>query len=701
MAPKRSDIPSVVPPHTPRRPGRQLLLGARLLGVSTVAGAVLAAVALPAVGGLGLGAKAAADDFNNLPGDLVVPTLSQASKIYDADNDVIATVYSRDRTVVPISKIAPVMQNALVDIEDHRFYQHGAIDLQGTLRALLRDGASGGVSQGGSTLTQQYVKNVFIEEAGDSSSGVADATRQTLGRKIQELKYAIALEQRLSKQQILDNYLNITYFGGGAYGVEAAAQLYFSVHASQLTLPQAALLAGLVQSPSAYDPVHNPAAALTRRNEVLDAMATYGTISKAQAAQAKATSLGLRITVPKTGCIAAKAGDEFFCNYVEHVLLDDPAFGATAQARQALFDQGGLRIHTTLSPKDQAAEEQAMQAHISARDSAVAVSSMVQPGTGQILAMAQSRPFGTGTHQTEINYNVNGLQGGGEGFQTGSVFKAVTAATALSEGYPLGYQIDSPASADYPAMTDCNGVVHPAVPGDQNDTTKPYGKINMVQAMAASVNTYFVPLEQQAGLCNVVHMAQSLGLGDQGMVDSSGTALTPLSQAQSLTLGVNDLTPLQIADAYAAFADNGTYCSPTALTSVVDAAGKSLPVPSAGCHQVLSPSVAQQVNTLLHSVVSDQGTGATIAIPYSDAGKTGTTNSEAQAWFAGYTSELSDATVVTDPNHPTRTLNGVDIGGHSYDPAYGYLTSGPIWHDAMLAAMNGLPDNPLGFAPAP
>ncbi len=447
--------------------------------------------------------------------------------------------------------------------------------------------------------------------------------------------------------------------------------------------------------------MQDPAAALTRRNEVLDAMATYGTVSKAQATEAKATPLGLKVTVPRTGCITAVPGEEFFCNYVEHVLLDDPVFGATPQARQALFDQGGLRINTTLNPQDQSAEEQAMHGHVYASDKAVAVSSMVQPGSGRILAMAQSRPFGTGDNETEINYNVDGLHGGGEGFQTGSVFKAVTAATALSQGYPLSYQIDSPAHADYPAMTDCNGVVHPAVGGDENDTPTPYGEITMVKAMADSVNTYFVPLEAQAGLCNVVHMAQSLGLGSQGMVDSSGTALEPIAQAQSLTLGVNDLTPLQIADAYAAFAANGTYCAPTALTSVTNAQGKSLPVPSGDCHQVLSPSVAQQVNTLLHSVVSDQGTGATIAIPYSDAGKTGTTNSEAQAWFAGYTAELSDATVVTDPNHPLNSLNGVDIGGQSYDPAYGYLTAGPIWHDAMTSAMSGLPNNPLGFAPAP
>ncbi|MBC3842970.1 penicillin-binding protein [Streptacidiphilus sp. 4-A2] len=684
-------------------------LGVRLLGASTLAGALVAALGLPAVGAIGLGAKSAVNDFNTIPDDLTIPTLSQASTIYDANGGVIAKVFSEDRTSVPLSQIAPIMQNALIDIEDHRFYQHGAIDLEGTLRALLKNSSSGNVSQGGSTLTQQYVKNVFINNAGDSNSaGFAEATRQTTGRKIQELRYAIKLEEDLSKQQILDDYLNITYFGEGAYGIEAAAELYFSVHASQLTIPQAAVLAGLEQSPSQYDPVVNPSEAIIRRNQVLQAMATYGTISPAQAKTAEASKLNLKVTYPKTGCITAKTGEGFFCNYVEQQVLNDPAFGSTSAARQATWNTGGLSIYTTLDPKDQNAVQQAINSHTRPTDSIVATSAMVQPGTGKIVAMAQSRPYGSGSNETEINYNAPATEGGGEGFQTGSVFKAITAATALSQGIPLSHTIDAVVSGDYPGMTDCNGTYHPAVPGMINDSDTNYGNINMVQAMAGSVNTYFAPLEAEVGLCNVVKMAQSFGLGYQAAPVQAGSSspngLQPIQQVQTLTLGVNNYTPVQMANVYATFAANGQYCTPTAITRVTNSAGKNLAVPQAGCHQVVSPSVAAGVNTLLKSVVADPGgTGASLNLSsWSDAGKTGTTNDDDAAWFDGYTSQLADATVMTNPNYPNQTMDPwTDIDGNTWPHAYGYLTSGPIWHDAMTQALSGQPDVPLTFADAP
>ncbi|QMU75799.1 penicillin-binding protein [Streptacidiphilus sp. PB12-B1b] len=672
-----------------------------MLGASVLAGALVAGLGIPAVGAIGLGAKSAANDFNDIPNDLAIPTLAQSSTIYDADGGVIAKVFPQDedRTSVPLDRIAPIMQNALIDIEDHRFYQHGAIDLEGTLRALTKNASAGATTQGGSTLTQQYVKNVFIYEAGNDPSKLAEATRQTTGRKIQELRYAIKLEETLSKQQILDDYLNITYFGEHTYGVEEAAELYFSVHASQLTLTQAALLAGLEQSPSAYDPMVYPATALQRRNVVLAAMATYGTITQAQAAKAEAAPLGLKPTLPQTGCITAGQDEGFFCTYVEDVILQDPAFGRTAAARQALWNTGGLQIHTTLNPRDQAAENKAVSDNVRASNrKAAAATTMVQPGTGDILAMAQSRPYGNGPDQTEINYNADANDNGGEGFPTGSVFKAITAATALEQGIPLSYTIDAPAVADYPEMTDCSGTVHPAVSGDMNDTSKAPGEINMVQAMAASVNTYFVPLEQKVGLCNVVHMAQSLGLSYAG----SPNGLVPLAQVQALTLGVNALTPLQIADAYAAFANNGVFCNAVALTKVVDSTGRSLPVPQADCHRVMQKSTAAGVNTLLASVVSDEGTGATVGIPWSDAGKTGTTNDDDQAWFAGYTKQISDATVMSNPDNPNHSLDPWEtIDGVYYPNAFGYLTSGPIWKQAMSASMAGMPDIRLDFAPKP
>jgi membrane peptidoglycan carboxypeptidase len=693
------------PGQAARRPSalNQTALAVRLLGASVLAGALVAGLVVPLVGGLGLGAKSAVDNFNAMPDTLDIPALSQSSTIYDADGGVIAKLFVEDRTTEPIGRIAPIMQNALIDIEDHRFYQHGAIDPVGTLRALVTDSSSGGVAQGGSTLTQQYVKNVFAYQAGPANaSGYAQATRQTTDRKLQELRDAITLEKTTSKQQILDDYLNITYFGEGAYGIEAASELYFSVHASQLTLPQAALLAGMEQKPSAFDPILYPAAATVRRTYVLNAMAAYGTITKAQAAQAEATPIKLNVTMPRTGCITAQKDEEgFFCNYVENVIEQDPAFGRTSAQRVALLDQGGLKIYTTLDPKDQAAEFRAVKDHVYASDTAAAATTMVQPGTGRILAMAQSRPYGTAANDTEINYNANQLYGGALGFQTGSIFKAITAATALSQGVPLSHTIYSVVTGSYPSMTNCSGEVLLPQPGLENDDNTKYGNINMVKAMADSVNTYFVPLEQQIGLCNVVHMAQAFGLGVQGGLNSAGTSLLPISQTQDLTLGVNSLTPLQIANAYAAFAADGTYCNPTAITRVVNASGKNLAVPSADCHRVVPRSVAAGVNTLLASVVSDEGTGAPDAINWSDAGKTGTTNEEAQAWFAGYTAQISDATVMTDPSDPSVSLNGLDMGGNSYDPAYGYRTSGPIWKQAMSAAMSGLPDITLDFAPAP
>jgi membrane peptidoglycan carboxypeptidase len=229
------------------------------------------------------------ESFDELPANMKTPPLSQRTTILDSQGGTIATVYSRDRTVVELKDISPYMQKAIVAIEDARFYQHGAIDLKGILRALNKNAQTGGVAEGASTLTQQYVKNVFVEEAGDDPTKVAQATQQTIGRKIKELKYAIQVEEELGKKKILENYLNITFFGEQAYGVEAAAQRYFSKHAKNLNVQEAALLAGIVQSPSRFDPVNDETEATKRRNIVLQRMAEVGSISQAEADKAKET----------------------------------------------------------------------------------------------------------------------------------------------------------------------------------------------------------------------------------------------------------------------------------------------------------------------------------------------------------------------------------------------------------------------------
>ncbi|MHA6757759.1 transglycosylase domain-containing protein [Streptacidiphilus sp. PAMC 29251] len=684
----------------PGSPAHLATQGVRLLGASVVAGCLVAGLAVPLVGGLGLTGKAAVSDFDAIPDSFTAPALSQASTLYDSAGGVIAKVYSRDRTVVPLDQIAPVMRSALIDIEDARFYQHGAIDLKGTLRALSQNVGSAGVSQGGSTLTQQYVKNVFVEQAGDDQAAVLEAQRQTVSRKIQEMKYAIKLEETLSKDQILADYLNITFFGEQAYGVEAAAQRYFSVHASALTLPQAALLAGLVQSPSRYDPVLNPDEAKARRDTVLDAMAGNGTITAAQATAAKAQPLGLAVSRPQQGCITAGAGEAFFCDYVQHLFLSNPAFGATAQQREVLWDGGGLQIRTTLDPKAQADAQKAVSGHVYASDVAAAALTMVQPGTGKVVAMAQSRPYGPGDHQTELNYNVDRLMGGGNGFQTGSTFKPVTAAAALDAGITMAQAYPSPYQDDYPAMQTCDGAVLPQVGGDQNDSPDLVGPFTMPDAMAQSVNTYFVPLEAQTGLCKVVQMAGRLGLGSQALVDRPGH-LKPVDQVQSLTLGTNNFTPLQMAAMYAAFAARGTYCAPIALASVTTADGSSLPVPAQSCSRAMTVHTADAVTTMLHGVVQD-GTGAPAGLDdRDDAGKTGTTDGHRQVWFTGFTAQLAAAAVVSDTTAPLQSLNDRTYGGVYFADAFGGTLAGPIWKDAMTGALSATPSVPLHTVPLP
>ncbi|GAA0671432.1 transglycosylase domain-containing protein [Kitasatospora atroaurantiaca] len=666
-------------------------LTARFLSVSAVAGVLTAGLALPAVGSLGLGAKNAVEDFDSLPDDFTAPPLSQSSTVYNADGGVIATMYYRDRTVVPSDQISPVMKAALVDIEDNRFYEHGAVDLKGMLRAINKNAASGSVSQGASTLTQQYVKNVFVDKAGDDPQAVLAAQAQTVGRKVKEMKYAIKLEETLSKDEILTNYLNITFFGEQAYGIEAAAQRYFSVHASELTLPQAALLAGLVQSPTGYDPIANPENAKARRDTVLRKMAQYGTITQAQAAEAIARPLDLKVSRPRQGCITADQGAGFFCDYVHKVIVSDPAFGATSADRQALWKHGGLQIHTTLDPKAQAALQKSVTSHVYASDKAATAMTVVQPGTGKIVAMGQSRPYGFAANQTQINLNVTKAMGGGLGFPTGSTFKPIVAAAALENGITPAQSYPSPYSMAWPAMKDCKGGRFPESGEVHNDAKSLYGPFTMAPAMAQSVNTYFASLEADTGLCNVVQMANRLGITQQAGGEK-------LSAVPSMALGSNDLTPLEMANVYATFAAHGTYCTPTAITSVTTADGKPLPVPASRCGEVMSAHTADALTTMLKGVVQD-GTGTKAGLGDRDsAGKTGTTNAGKQVWFVGYTPELSGATVVSDTDHPT-SLDGQSIGGEIVDQAFGGTLAGPIWRDAMSGALEDTTPGRLAQVP--
>ena len=313
--------------------------------LSILMGVVVSGVLLPVLATIGVVTNGSLNGYNGIPSTLAKPPLPQRTVILAADGTNIATLYYQDRIEVPIAEISQVMQDAIVAIEDSRFYSHHGFDLRGTLRALVSN-ATGSQVQGGSTLTQQYVKNILLGSA-KSDQEMAAATERSYTRKLQELRYALAIEKQMTKKQILEGYLNIAYFGSGAYGVEAAARRYFSKSASRLTLAEASLLAGLVQQPYGYDPLRYPDAATARRSIVLNRMAELGYITEAQAQATAKRPLSdiLNPTTNSNGCTTSIA--PFFCDYVIKVVRSSAAFGAALAERDALLRKGGHNHHNS------------------------------------------------------------------------------------------------------------------------------------------------------------------------------------------------------------------------------------------------------------------------------------------------------------------------------------------------------------------
>ncbi|MFI2607505.1 transglycosylase domain-containing protein [Kitasatospora sp. NPDC018619] len=703
MSPKSRTPAASDPGDTwvPRPRRRETPLGilrhaAAFLGSSVLGGVLLAGVVLPAAGAVGLGAKSGAEGFESIPDDFMAPPLSQATQIFDADGGLIAKVYERDRTVISADQMSPLIRTAQVDIEDARFYEHGAVDLKGILRAITKNAESGATVQGASTLTQQYVKNVNVEKAGDDVDAVREAQRKTLGRKIQELRYAIKLEEDLTKEQILTNYLNITFYGHQAYGIQAASQRYFGKDAKDLNLPEAAMLAGLVQNPSQYDPKLHPVAAQKRRDTVIDKMVENRHITADQAREAKAAPLGLNYRDPQNGCITAQAGMGFFCDYVRHVVKQDPAFGKSAGERKKLWDTGGLNIYTTLDPGKQAAAQHAVSTKVYVTDPVSAAMTMVEPGSGKILAMAQTRPYGLAKEKNEtvVNYNVDAAMGGGIGFQPGSNFKPIVAAAALEAGLPPTQRYDSPNRMDWPTMRTCDGTWKNLSKGRKegtipNESPSEVGPYELKQAMALSVNTYFVQMEQEIGLCAVKQMANKLGM--EGKANGE-----PLQELPALGLGTQEVSPLTMANVYATFAARGTYCAPLAINRITTVAGAEVPVPQARCTPAMSEDTADVINSVLLGVTEKGGTARDLGLDDGRqiAGKTGTTDEKKSAWFTGYTGNLAGSVWLGSPGTKVPMRN-IRIGGKYQAEVFGATGPGPIWQQAMSTAVRSMPEKPF------
>ncbi|GAA1590190.1 transglycosylase domain-containing protein [Kribbella hippodromi] len=656
------------------------------LGVSVLSGALAAGLAIPFAGLAGFTTQKTSETLQDLPQQFDEVPLKQKSQIFAADGTLIATLAEQNRVPVKLSQVAPIMQKAIVAIEDDRFYEHGALDMKGTLRALLQNQSSGSVQQGGSSITQQYVKISLVEKA-KTPEEVAAATADTYQRKVAELRYAVAVEKQYSKNEILEKYLNLANFGDGAWGIQQAAQHYFSVNASQLTLAQAAMLAGLVKNPTGYDPTNNAKRAKDRRDVVIRRMLELKVISLSQANSALKTPVidPAKVRPNKLGC--ANGPYPFYCEYVVSELENNPAFGKSKTERSNYLKTAGLTIRTSLDPKIQAAAQRSIDTHSKPTDQAVAAVTIVEPGTGIVKAMAQSRQYGNKRGQTAYNYNVGKSYAGGYGgYQIGSTMKAFTIAAAIEKGFPLNYKIKAPDTIDLrdTKFQTCNGTTRD--PSYQpSNSTKNVPEPTMIQAAQKSTNTYFLLLSQQTGLCPIAKLAAKLGLYNA----QSGE---PLQQVASMTLGIDYVTPVQLSAAYAAFAARGMYCTPWLITSVKDSAGKSMPTRGADCKQAMAPEVADGVNAVLHQVMEPGGTGQHLKFGNSDlAGKTGTIQKAKAVWYAGYSSKLAAAAVVADASPPYAPLIGQTLNGEKMRDASGSGTAGPIWETAMQGALKGYP----------
>jgi membrane peptidoglycan carboxypeptidase len=642
----------------------------RLLVCGLVAGAVVAALAFPgaAVGGL-FGLYVTNAD-NRLPASLQTPYTAKTTYVYANDGKTLLTAfYAENRKDVRLADVSVVMQQAIVAAEDARFYQHHGIDSRSVGRAVVANGKGDGTQQGASTLTMQYVRNVLKEDPSLTPQQRVDASADTFGRKIKEMRYAAGLEKRLSKQEILERYLNIAYFGGGAYGIYAASKRYFNKPASQLTLGEASLLAGLVQSPDVMDPIHGDrAAALARRGYVLNSMAGMKVISVPQAQATNTEPLSLHPTREPNNCASVPEAHDnwgFFCDYFRKWWDAQPAFGRTPQDREDALQEGGYTVVTTLDP---AVQEAALQQSLSVygyENARALPMAVVQPGTGRVLALAVNRHYRVDANPEGRTYpnSVGQLVAGGggvNGYPAGSTFKLFTMLAALEGGKPLntGFNARSPLVTKWLAtgVGSCGGRWCPRNANPQWMD----GYRMMWNGFGRSVNTYFVWLEEQIGPQKAVEMAQRLGITFRAESDAT-QARTRANIWGSFTLGVSDTTPLDMANAYAMLAADGMYCQPLPVLSIVDARGHHVSAANPACRREVSPDVARAATDAGRCPVGQQsafgqcdgGTAPEVGAifgPRPISGKTGSTEHNATETFVGFTPQLSAAAIAANPD---------------------------------------------------
>lgn len=719
--------PEVSSPVAPIPPYRRTFAGVLgglvgLLSLSVIAGVLVVAPLTPAIAISGHAASTAVSLFDGMPSYLAIDRLMLPTTIYARDpasgKDVeLTSFYDQNRVPVEFDDVALVMYDAILASEDPRYYQHGGIDILGTTRALLKN-AQGGATQGGSSISQQYVKNVLVQRCERDAVATESQSRQEVlqecwldatqasgvqgyERKLQEIRYAVQVEQEYSKNDILLGYLNIANFGGTTYGIEAAARYYFDTSAKQLTLGQAATLAGIVQNPNTFR-IDRPAGSIGgadgglfnkaadgaiddvtpgtlagldslladgtitpeqylaagdaysatkgRQLYVLDRMREDGRITSEQYVAAAVEPIVPKLHPALIGCAATAA--PFFCQYVVNTVRFDPdyagVFGATAQERQRSLTREGLNIYTTLDWQLQNASQDAMRRYAPEAVGGMnfgSASVSIEVSTGRILAISQNNRFtedadlaASDPAYTSLVYAGDAVHGVSDGFATGSTFKLFTLVDWLETGHTLSDTVNGSLRA-IPRLRDrCEGTWI----NRENHVVRNFGNVpgytgTPMQFTAQSLNSGFLGMAEQLDLCDIENVAARMGV-------TRGTGEPVDIDGAAAIIGTNNIAPVALAGAYATVANGGVYCMPRVIERVVNADGAELPVPGDRCSRAISPEVAAATAYALQGVMRPGGTGAG-GNPYDGTpllGKTGT-HEQIQTWLVESSTRVTTA----------------------------------------------------------
>ena len=564
----------------------------------------------------------------------------ETTRVYSADGKLLARLYLENRTVVPLSQVATDLADAVIAIEDERFFMHEGVDFQGIVRAAVTNISTGEVAEGASTITQQYVRNTVLSD---------ERTEISMVRKVREAFLAMDLERRKSKEEILELYLNAVYFGEGAYGAQAAAQTYFSKSALELTLPEAALLAALPQQPGRLSPLVNPEGARLRRDRVLSRMLVNEYITQQEYAEATATPIELN---PEPDFEHGILSAPYFVSHVKRLLQE--------QYDPSLVFEGGLEVHTTLDSRMQGLAENAVFEFLDQPNDPDAALVSIDPRSGYIKAMVGGEDYSV----NKFNLATQGRR------QPGSSFKTFVLVAALEAGVSPRQHLDSSSPCVIPTEPEEWEV--------SNNEGRGRGMITLEKATRSSVNTAFARLiwalndDECAGAEKVAEVAQRMGIG------------TTIPPYPSIALGSQNVTPLEMASAFGTLATNGEHFPPVAITKVIDRRGEVVFEAVPEGTRALAPEVAYAATDVLRGVITE-GTGRSASIGRPAAGKTGTSQDYRDAWFAGYTPELTTAVWV---GHYQEEIPMRNVHGRR---GFGGTLAAPIWAEFMRGALADAP----------